>query len=146
LHTEGVVHRDLAARNILLSETYEAKVSDFGMSRIVASDVVGATKSEVGPVRWTAPESLLEKTYSKASDVWSFGVLLWECCNNGKVPYGDYDTFQAGHLIANGTLRLQIPDDASEISKVMEQCMKTDPNERPTFASLDKDWQICELE
>ncbi len=65
----------------------EAVVSDFGLSRVVKEDS-GKTASEVGPLRWMAPESLRSRVYSKQTDVWSFGVTAWEVFNKGAIPYG----------------------------------------------------------
>jgi serine/threonine protein kinase len=75
LHNHNIIHRDLAARNILLSGTGDPKISDFGMSRILQKEEEGKTKTNIGPIRWMAPESLANQTYSKKSDVWSFGIV-----------------------------------------------------------------------
>jgi predicted Ser/Thr protein kinase len=77
LHKHNIVHRDLAARNILLTASGDPKISDFGMSRIVEREE-GKTKHDMGPIRWMAPESLANRTYSKKSDVWSFGIVVYE--------------------------------------------------------------------
>jgi serine/threonine protein kinase len=79
LHLEGVIHRDLAARNLLLDSNLHVRVGDFGFSRVKAAAVSkGYTKSDMGPIRWLAPEAMRKKTYSEASDVFSFGVVC--CC------------------------------------------------------------------
>jgi len=138
LHKEGVIHRDLAARNILLTQTFEAKVSDFGMSRIMKTIDSDSTKSESGPLRWMAPEALNLRTYSKAGDVWSFGVLLWECMNEGEIPYAEHEIFQAAHLVANGSLRLSPPENNPNMASLMSSCLQTDPKNRPTFVEIEK--------
>jgi len=140
LHQEGIIHRDLSSRNILLTQTYDAKVSDFGMSRIMKSVDSGSTKSEVGPFRWMAPEALNDRSYSKAGDVWSFGVLLWECMNCGEMPYQQYEAFQAAHMVANGSLRLDLPQESPKMATLMSNCFKTEPENRPTFAAIDRDF------
>jgi len=141
LHKEGIIHRDLSSRNILLNDNFESKISDFGYSRILKSsnnnEEIGQTKSEVGPLRWMSPESLNQKIYSKSSDIWSFGVLIWECLNSGKTPYEEYDSFQAAHLVANGSLKLELPINKPKFSSLMNQCFQINPKQRPTFIEID---------
>lgn len=87
LHLEYLVHRDIAARNILLSKDFEPKITDFGMSRVLESlESLNSTTSNLGPLRHMAPECLIHKQYGISSDVWSFGVLLYEILT-ASVPY-----------------------------------------------------------
>ena len=87
LHGEGVVHRDLAARNILVDEHYNCRVGDFGYARLLSTEeAVGQTAASVGPVKWMAPESM-RKQYSARSDVWAFGVTLYEMVKGGEDPW-----------------------------------------------------------
>jgi len=80
LHKERICHRDLAARNILIDlKDLKPKISDFGLSRLQVSDS-SVTNSNVGPIKWMSPEALLEREYSLAGDVWSFGVVIFEVC------------------------------------------------------------------
>lgn len=80
----GVVHRDLACRNILVCEDNMVKISDFGLSRLLVNQEVYVTTTKgVLPIRWMAPEALFYRTFDTQSDVWSFGILLWELYTQG---------------------------------------------------------------
>jgi len=89
LHKHNIIHRDLAARNILLTASGDPKISDFKMSRVLVRDE-GKTKSNLGPVCWMAPESLAHNSYSKKTDVWTFGVVVYEIVAQSE-PHKDKD-------------------------------------------------------
>ncbi|KAK6619535.1 hypothetical protein RUM43_012292 [Polyplax serrata] len=138
LEEQRFVHRDLAARNILLSSRHQAKISDFGLSRVVSSDrqYYKATVGGRWPIKWYAPESFNFGTFSHASDVWSFGITLWEMFSFGQQPYGDLKGSEVIKLVEQGE-RLSRPDKCpEEVYKIMEQCWNFDPSLRPTFAQL----------
>jgi serine/threonine protein kinase len=103
------VHRDIAARNVLLTSTFEPKICDFGLSRLLESSESGGgvTSSNTGPLRHMAPESIRDKKYSAASDVWSWGVMLFETLT-AQTPYKELSPLQAATQVVLG-LRLKLP-------------------------------------
>ncbi|CAD7088533.1 unnamed protein product [Hermetia illucens] len=137
LESQHFVHRDLAARNILLSSRNQAKISDFGLSRALGNDnCYEAKEGGRWPIKWYAPESFNHGLFSHASDVWSFGVTLWEMYTYGLAPYGEYNGTQTIKYIEDGR-RLPKPADCpSDIYKVMENCWNYNPRDRPTFRYL----------
>ncbi|XP_077287655.1 SH2 ankyrin repeat kinase isoform X2 [Arctopsyche grandis] len=138
LEEKRFVHRDLATRNILLADTHQAKISDFGLSRALSTDSSYYKASQGGkwPIKWYAPESYNYGTFSHKSDVWSFGVTLWEMYSYGKPPYGEKRGADAIELIECGE-RLDRPEDCpEEIYSVMRDCWAYDPQDRPTFIQL----------
>ncbi|XP_012260350.2 tyrosine-protein kinase Shark isoform X1 [Athalia rosae] len=132
-----LVHRDLAARNILLASRHQAKISDFGLSRNFGSnDYYRATQGGKWPIKWYAPESYNFGTFSHASDVWSFGVTLWEMFSYGEQPYGDRRGVDVIQLVEKGE-RLEKPEKCPDhIYTVMNRCWSYASTDRPTFAEL----------
>lgn len=144
LAAQGIVHRDLAARNILLTAHCEPKISDFGMSRVVGSEAQAATKADVGPIRWMAPEGIRERLYSEKSDVFSFGVLLYEMVS-GAEPYLDMELLQVAMAVRDQgltVLSLLPPAGSNEdfvpeyIRRLIEQCSHQEPTSRPSFQEI----------
>ncbi|XP_015602408.1 tyrosine-protein kinase Shark [Cephus cinctus] len=132
-----LVHRDLAARNILLASRHQAKISDFGLSRTFGSnDYYRATQGGKWPIKWYAPESYNFGTFSHASDVWSFGITLWEMFSYGEQPYGDRRGVDVIQLVEKGE-RLEKPEKCPEhVYLVMQSCWSYLPEDRPTFKDL----------
>ncbi|KAG8455118.1 hypothetical protein GDO86_001362 [Hymenochirus boettgeri] len=134
LSQKQFIHRDLAARNILVGENYVAKIADFGLSR--GQEVY--VKKTMGrlPVRWMAIESLNYSVYTSNSDVWSFGVLLWEIVSLGGTPYCGLTCAELYEKLPQG-YRLEKPlncDD--EVYDLMRQCWREKPYERPSFSKI----------
>nr|AAA79851.1 tyrosine kinase [Drosophila melanogaster] len=138
LESQHFVHRDLAARNILLTARHQAKISDFGMSRSLrpGSTEYQFTQGGRWPIRWYAPESFNLGIFSHASDVWSFGVTIWEMFSLGAPPYGEISNVDAIKLVDSGE-RLPQPNLCpAYIYPVMQSCWKERPKDRPTFVYL----------
>jgi serine/threonine protein kinase len=128
-----ITHRDLAARNILINEYKTLKISDFGLSR---SGPYINHKSKKLPLRWMAIEAIVDQKYDSKSDVWSFGVVLWEIGTLGAFPYESIpDSFLLQFLQLGR--RLERPEICTdELYSLMRQCWTTNPEERPTFQEL----------
>ncbi|XP_005029960.3 tyrosine-protein kinase ITK/TSK [Anas acuta] len=136
LEENSVIHRDLAARNCLVGESQVVKVSDFGMSRIVLDDQYTSSTGTKFPVKWSAPEVFSYSNYSTKSDVWSFGVLMWEVFSEGKMPYENRTNGEVVEEI-NAGFRLYKPKLASKaIYEVMSHCWCMRKEDRPSFSLL----------
>ncbi|KFV72943.1 Vascular endothelial growth factor receptor 3, partial [Struthio camelus australis] len=138
LASRKCIHRDLAARNILLSENNVVKICDFGLARDIYKDPDYVRKGSARlPLKWMAPESIFDKVYTTQSDVWSFGVLLWEIFSLGASPYpGVQINEEFCQRLKDGT-RMRAPEYATaEIYRIMLSCWHGDPKERPTFSDL----------
>lgn len=132
------VHRDLAARNCMLDENYRAVVGDFGLSRdIYAKDYYASENKKTKlPVKWMAPECLEKGNYNSKSDVWSFGVVLWELMTRGVNPYPEVDNWDVLRYIKAGRRMPQPPFCPDILYKMMTKCWSFNPNDRPRFSEL----------
>ncbi|XP_071843070.1 uncharacterized protein [Apostichopus japonicus] len=137
--TQRCIHRDLAARNILRSGEDVCKLSNFSHSRDVIKDGIAHRKTQGrSSIRWMATESLLENAFTIRSNVWSFGVLLWEIVTIGSYPYAGITSGKLTRFLQDGK-RMTKPDHCSnEIYSLMMQCWQTDPRKRPTFEDLSR--------
>ncbi|XP_077274013.1 protein kinase receptor Ret oncogene [Temnothorax americanus] len=137
-----LVHRDLAARNVLLATGKVCKISDFGLTRDVYEDdaYLKRSKGRV-PVKWMAPESLADHVYTSKSDVWSFGVLLWELVTLGASPYPGVDVHNLYNLLKAG-YRMEKPSNCSQqLYRLMVSCWHQEPGMRPSFRELTSHWE-----
>ncbi|XP_060739454.1 ephrin type-A receptor 7 isoform X3 [Tachysurus vachellii] len=140
----GYVHRDLAARNILVNSNLVCKVSDFGLSRVIDDDpeAVYTTTGGKIPVRWTAMEAIQYRKFTSASDVWSYGIVMWEVMSYGERPYWDMSNQDVIKAIEEG-YRLPAPMDCPPgLHQLMLDCWQKERADRPKFdqivAILDK--------
>uniref|UniRef100_A0A8D3E8B0 receptor protein-tyrosine kinase n=1 Tax=Scophthalmus maximus TaxID=52904 RepID=A0A8D3E8B0_SCOMX len=134
----GYVHRDLAARNILVNSNLVCKVSDFGLSRVIDDDpeAVYTTSGGKIPVRWTAPEAIQYRKFTSASDVWSYGIVMWEVMSYGERPYWDMSNQDVIKAIEEG-YRLPAPMDCPPgLHQLMLDCWQKDRAERPKFDQI----------
>ncbi|XP_037362285.1 tyrosine-protein kinase ABL2 isoform X6 [Talpa occidentalis] len=134
LEKKNFIHRDLAARNCLVGENHVVKVADFGLSRLMTGDTYTAHAGAKFPIKWTAPESLAYNTFSIKSDVWAFGVLLWEIATYGMSPYPGIDLSQVYDLLEKG-YRMEQPEGCPpKVYELMRACWKWSPADRPSFS------------
>ena len=151
LEEQCCIHRDVAARNILVSEDLKCKLADFGLAQLYDEEIYGEMYGEIYaarpvtkfPIKWTAPEAAMYNYFTIKSDVWSFGILLYELITHGKTPYPGMFNAQVIEALTTG-YRMPCPSDCPEkLYKVMKDCWKESAGSRPTFKSLH--WQLEEF-
>ncbi|NXL86720.1 BMX kinase, partial [Alectura lathami] len=131
-----LIHRDLAARNCLVDSNLTVKLADFGMTRYVLDDLYVSSLGTKFPVKWSAPEVFNYTKFSSKSDVWAFGILMWEVFTLGKQPYELYDNMQVIEKVSQG-YRLYRPQLVSDIIyQLMYNCWHELPEKRPAFYQL----------
>ncbi|CAF0776350.1 unnamed protein product [Didymodactylos carnosus] len=142
LEQNHIVHRDVAASNVLIADDNTAKVSDFGLAKSAEQNECERIKCRT---KWTAPEALESKKYTHKSDMWSYGILLWEIYSYGRCPYPRIPANEVLINLKQGH-RMEPPDGCPvEIGEIMRQSWLNDPDKRPTFSSiLDRLKQIRE--
>ncbi|KAM9801398.1 tyrosine-protein kinase Fer [Neosynchiropus ocellatus] len=139
LESKNCIHRDLAARNCLVADSNVLKISDFGMSRQEDDGVYSSSGLKQIPIKWTAPEALNYGRYSSESDVWSYGILLWETFSLGVCPYPGMTNQQAREQVEKG-YRMSCPQRCPEdVYKVMQHCWQYNPEDRPKFSELQRE-------
>ncbi|XP_023652526.1 protein-tyrosine kinase 6-like [Paramormyrops kingsleyae] len=135
LESNNSIHRDLAARNVLVGEDYTCKVADFGLARVIKEPFYISNTRKL-PYKWTAPEAISHQRFSIKSDVWSFGVLLYEILTYGAVPYPGATNTEAYNLVSQGYRMPPPPRCPDNIYKIMLSCWDAEPNHRPSFIAL----------
>ncbi|XP_040499181.1 fibroblast growth factor receptor 1 isoform X6 [Ursus americanus] len=140
LASKKCIHRDLAARNVLVTEDNVMKIADFGLARDIHHiDYYKKTTNGRLPVKWMAPEALFDRIYTHQSDVWSFGVLLWEIFTLGGSPYPGVPVEELFKLLKEGH-RMDKPSNCTnELYMMMRDCWHAVPSQRPTFKQLVED-------
>lgn len=139
LAEKGLVHRDLAARNVLVGHGKRLKIADFGLMRQMYHEVYGVQNQRKLPIKWMAPESIFEEIFTSKSDVWSFGVVLWEIATIGGSPHPLINHVDLVRLLRTD-YRMEKPDLCSDdVYSLMMNCWKQDPDERPSFQELVED-------
>uniref|UniRef100_A0A672IW69 receptor protein-tyrosine kinase n=1 Tax=Salarias fasciatus TaxID=181472 RepID=A0A672IW69_SALFA len=142
LSSKNFIHRDLAARNCMLNENMNVCVADFGLSKkIYNGDYYRQGRISKMPVKWIAIESLADRVYTTKSDVWSFGVTMWEIATRGQTPYPGVENSEIYDYLRQGNRLKQPPDCLDSIYALMFSCWLLSPKDRPPFESLR-----CELE
>ena len=134
------VHRDLATRNCLVGEGMEVKIADFGLSRnIYSADYYKANENDAIPIRWMPPESIFYNRYTSESDVWAYGVVLWEIFSHGMQPYYGMAHEEVIYYVRDGNILARPGDDCpAELYNLMRLCWSTHPTDRPSFPSIHR--------
>ncbi|CAL8097116.1 unnamed protein product [Calicophoron daubneyi] len=137
LEAKRCVHRDIAARNILVAREDWVKLGDFGMARMLNdADEICADKGRKMPIKWMAPESVHHRKFSLASDVWMFGVCMWEILSGGVKPFTEHTNAEAADMVARGQRLKQPAKCPAKLYRVMLDCWNANPKHRPLFSVM----------
>ena len=144
LEEKNYIHRDLAARNVLVGEHLMCKLTDFRLARVTDDeDIYEAHTGAKFPIKWTAPEAAMYNRFSIKSDVWSFGILLYELITYGRFPYPGMNNAQVLEALQTG-YRMPCPMGCPEqLYEIMRECWKDNTDSRPTFETLQ--WRLEEF-
>lgn len=143
LELQNYIHRDLAARNVLVGENNVCKVADFGLARVFMRESENVYEAKEGtkfPVKWTAPEAIHDNKFTIKSDVWSFGILLYEIMTFGQMPYPAMTNYQVVQKVPQGYRMPSPPNCPRVMYDIMKDCWKENEMERPTFETLQ--WKL----
>ena len=136
LEMNNLIHRDLAARTCLVGRRMIVKVSDFGLTRFVIDDEYTSSFGSKFPIKWAAPEVLNYTKFSSKSDVWAFGILMWEVFSGGKTPYRGMGNVEVVESVVNGH-RLERPSRCPhDVFGIMRRTWEINPESRPAFSDL----------
>uniref|UniRef100_A0A8C6UVC4 receptor protein-tyrosine kinase n=1 Tax=Neogobius melanostomus TaxID=47308 RepID=A0A8C6UVC4_9GOBI len=137
LSCRNFLHRDLAARNCMLRDDMTVCVADFGLSKkIYSGDYYRQGRIAKMPVKWIAVESLADRVFTVKSDVWAFGVTMWEIATRGMTPYPGIQNHEIYDHLLEGHRLKQPPDCLDELYEIMYMCWRADPLDRPVFTQL----------
>lgn len=143
LEAHNYVHRDLAARNILVGEKNIVKIADFGLARLIKETEYEARVGARFPIKWTAPEAATYSKFSTKSDVWSYGIVLYEIISYGKIPYPGMSNSEVISQVEHGYRMPQPAGCPPALYEIMYNCWHKDPQKRPTFETLK--WRLDEF-
>uniref|UniRef100_A0AAZ1XAL1 receptor protein-tyrosine kinase n=1 Tax=Oreochromis aureus TaxID=47969 RepID=A0AAZ1XAL1_OREAU len=138
LSSKNCIHRDLAARNVLVTNGRQVKIGDFGLARDIDNDSNYVVRGNVRlPVKWMAPESIFQGMYTMKSDVWAYGILLWEIFSLGVTPYPGIKVDHMFYSMIERGFKMECPYYANEtVYGMMCKCWALDPANRPSFSKL----------
>ncbi|XP_042246848.1 tyrosine-protein kinase SRK2 [Thunnus maccoyii] len=143
LELQNYIHRDLAARNVLVGENNICKVADFGLARVFMKENENVYEAKEGtkfPVKWTAPEAIHDNKFTIKSDVWSYGILLYEIMTFGQMPYPGMTNYVVVQKLAEN-YRMSCPPSCPKVMyDIMMDCWKENEQDRPTFETLQ--WKL----
>ncbi len=141
LESKKCIHRDLAARNVLVSGNLTCKVGNFGRARVINEGVSYQDSTTIKlPIKWTAPESIKHHRFSFKSDVWSFGIVLYEVITYGRFPYAGMTNPEVRDKVLQGYRMFKPPGCPDKLYDIMLHCWREEPESRLTFDSLR--WQL----
>ncbi|XP_032078540.1 tyrosine-protein kinase Lyn isoform X1 [Thamnophis elegans] len=136
IERKNYIHRDLRAANVLVSDALMCKIADFGLARVIEDNEYTAREGAKFPIKWTAPEAINYGSFTIKSDVWSFGVLLYEIITFGKIPYPGMSNSDVMAALQRGYRMPCMESCPSELYDIMKTCWKDKAEERPTFEYL----------
>ncbi|XP_046452287.1 tyrosine-protein kinase RYK-like isoform X2 [Daphnia pulex] len=137
LHQQNIIHKDLATRNCVIDDLFHVKLTDMALSRdFFPNDYHCLGDNENRPIKWMAMESLTRRDFSTASDIWSFGVVLWEVTTLAQQPYVEIDPFEVGRVLRDGYRLTQPVNCPDELYAIMAYCWSSSKSDRPTAPQL----------
>ena len=143
LEEQDYIHRDLAARNVLVGDHMICKVADFGLARVIDEDIREAHTGAKFPIKWTAPEAAMYSKFIIKSDVWSFGIVIYEVVTYGRFPYPGMTSAQVLEALQQGYRMPRPMGCPDKLYDIMLDCWREEPANRPSFETLQ--WQLEEF-